>query len=79
MTALGNWDPDRAVRLDASQYSAADPVWSATVSLAPGAAVQYKFIKVGSGGAVVWEADPNRVYTAPASCATAATVSSSWR
>ncbi|TVY17051.1 Alpha-amylase A type-3 [Lachnellula arida] len=74
-TALGNWAPANALALSASRY----PLWSVTVSLAPGTAVQYKFITVGSGseGSVTWEAGLNRWYTVP-SCASAAIVGDFW-
>ncbi|KAK4235791.1 hypothetical protein C8A03DRAFT_46130 [Achaetomium macrosporum] len=76
VSSLGSWDPDKAVALSASEYSASNPLWSGTVELAPGTAVEYKFIRVSSSGTVTWESDPNRTYTVP--CA-AATVSSTWR
>jgi hypothetical protein len=46
------------------------------VSLAPGTALQYKIVKVGSSGTVTWEADPNRTFSV--GCA-AATVSGTWQ
>jgi hypothetical protein len=67
------------VALSASQYTTSNPLWSVTVNLPPGTVIQYKFINVESSGTRVWEADPNRSYTVPASCATAATVSDSWQ
>ncbi|KAL2199758.1 glycoside hydrolase family 13 protein [Corynascus similis CBS 632.67] len=73
---LGSWNPSDAVKLDASQYSQSNPLWSAVVQLAPGATVQYKFVKVGGSGTVSWESNPNRTYKVP--CATA-TASSTWR
>ncbi|TVY90865.1 Alpha-amylase [Lachnellula willkommii] len=76
-TALGNWAPDNALALSASNYSSGYPLWSVTVSLAPGTAVQYKFIKVGSEGSVTWEAGLNRMYTVPG-CASAAIVGDFW-
>ncbi|TVY38919.1 Alpha-amylase A type [Lachnellula occidentalis] len=78
-TALGNWAPDSALALSASKFPPRNPLWSVTVNLPPGSAVQYKFIKVGSSGSVSWEADPNRIYTVPAGCATAATVGDFWQ
>ncbi|KAG7292338.1 hypothetical protein NEMBOFW57_002373 [Staphylotrichum longicolle] len=76
VAALGSWNPSNGVKLSATQYTQSNPLWSGTVQLAPGAVIQYKFVKVSGSGAVTWEADPNRSYTVP--CA-AATVSSSWR
>ncbi|PQE06845.1 starch binding domain-containing protein [Rutstroemia sp. NJR-2017a WRK4] len=78
---LGNWDTSKAVALSADQYTSANPLWRGTVNLKVGAVVQYKFLRVESSGTVAWESDPNRVYTVPAACATAATatVGSTWR
>lgn len=77
--ALGNWATGSAVALSASQYTTANPLWFVTLTLAAGTVIQYKFINVASDGTVTWEADPNHTYTVPASCATTATVSSSWQ
>ncbi|KAK3397706.1 alpha-amylase A precursor [Sordaria brevicollis] len=74
--ALGNWNTVNAVTLSASKYTSSNPLWYASVNLAPGSVVLYKFIKVSSSGTVSWESDPNHTYTVP--CA-AATVSSTWR
>ncbi|KAF2849652.1 carbohydrate-binding module family 20 protein [Plenodomus tracheiphilus IPT5] len=77
---LGSWNPANAPSLSASSYTAANPVWTITLNMAPGSTVQYKFVKVGSGsaGAVSWESDPNRAFTVP-SCQASAAVSSTWR
>jgi len=60
---LGNWDTSNAIPLDPTYY----PVWAATVYLPPNTAFQYKFIRIESDGSVVWESDPNRQDTTPAS------------
>ncbi|KAL2178652.1 glycoside hydrolase family 13 protein [Thermothelomyces heterothallicus CBS 202.75] len=73
---LGNWNSASAVTLDASRFTSSNPLWSVVVRLAPGTAIEYKYIKVSQSGTVTWEADPNRTYNVP--CATA-TVSSTWR
>ncbi|KAI0905526.1 alpha-amylase [Ustulina deusta] len=62
---LGSWNPEDAVALDASQYTSANPLWRATVDVAPGTAVEYKYIRVAGDGAVAWESDPNRAFTVP--------------
>lgn len=77
-TQLGSWNAANAPGLSASAYTASNPVWSITLSMAAGQVVQYKFVKVASGGAVSWESDPNRAYTVPA-CQASATVSNTWR
>ena len=79
IAALGNWNTANAVALSATGYTSSNPVWSATVSLPAGQAIQYKYIVVNSDGSVTWEADPNHSYTVPATCATTATKSDSWQ
>jgi lytic starch monooxygenase len=76
---LGNWNTASAPALSASQYTSSNHLWSYTVTLAAGQTFQYKFINVQSSGAVNWESDPNRSFTVPNTCATAVTVSNSWR
>jgi len=60
---LGNWDPSNAIPLNPVNY----PVWGATVYLPPNTPFEYKFIRKESNGAIVWESDPNRQDTTPAS------------
>jgi len=60
---LGNWDPSNAIPLDPTDY----PVWGATVYLPPSTAFEYKFIRKQPNGNVVWESDPAREDTTPAS------------
>ncbi|APA12357.1 hypothetical protein SS1G_10617 [Sclerotinia sclerotiorum 1980 UF-70] len=79
ISQLGSWAPASAVALSASKYTSSNPLWSVTINLPAGTAIQYKFINVASDGTVTWEADPNRSYTVPVSCATSATVSGSWQ
>ncbi|SPQ26555.1 c476dcc6-bc0f-4ec0-b2df-b3d1867e7b8d [Thermothielavioides terrestris] len=70
--ALGGWDTSKAVPLSAAGYTASDPLWSGTVDLPAGLAVQYKYINVAADGGVTWEADPNHSFTVPAACGTTA-------
>jgi hypothetical protein len=65
---LGQWNANRAVALSASGYTASNPVWRGNVSLSVGQDVQYKYIKVGRAGSVVWETDPNRRLSVTAGC-----------
>ncbi|WP_304438281.1 carbohydrate-binding module family 20 domain-containing protein, partial [Cellulomonas sp. B6] len=58
---LGGWDPARAVPLSAATY----PVWRATLTLPPGTAVQYKYVRK-QGSTVTWESGANRTLTVPA-------------
>lgn len=75
---LGNWNAASAPALSASQYTSSNPIWNITLAMTPGQAVQYKFVKVSSSGALTWESDPNRSYNVPA-CQASATVSNEWR
>lgn len=67
-TELGQWTANRAVALSASSYTASNPVWRGNVSLALGQDVQYKYIKSGRDGSVLWESDPNRKLSVPNNC-----------
>jgi alpha-amylase len=58
--------------------SAAYPVWRGSVTLPPGVPLQYKYLKK-NGGQVIWESDPNRARTTPASAPCTATWTDSWR
>jgi hypothetical protein len=78
-TELGNWDVSKGITMSPSQYTAARPLWSATVGLAKGVQLEYKFVKVSPGGAVTWESDPNRAYTVPQECGKTFTIEGKWR
>jgi alpha-amylase len=73
--ALGNWSPASAVALSSASY----PVWTGTVNLPTGAAVQYKYLKKDAAGTVIWESDPNRTRTTPSASPCSATWTDSWR
>ncbi|KAI8629132.1 alpha-amylase [Xylariaceae sp. FL1651] len=75
---LGSWDTSKAVTLDASQYTSSNHLWRATINLAVGESVEYKYINVASNGAITWESDPNRSFTVSTSC-TAVIRSDTWR
>lgn len=79
VSQLGSWNTGSAAALSAAKYTSSNPVWSTTVSLPAGTTFEYKFVTVGSDGSVKWESDPNRSYTVPKGCATAVTVSSTWK
>lgn len=76
---LGSWNAANAIALSAEGYTGQNPAWSGTVTLPAGTVFQYKFVVVRSGGQVTWEADPDRSYTVPKSCASAVTVSGEWQ
>jgi alpha-amylase len=62
--ALGSWNTGAAVAMTQS-----GSVWRATVNLPQGTAIQYKYIRKTSAGAVTWEYDPNRAGPRPTACA----------
>ncbi|KAL8296726.1 hypothetical protein RB597_006037 [Gaeumannomyces tritici] len=76
---LGKWNPENATPLDASAYTSSNPLWKTDVTLKGGHVVKYKYVKVQSNGSVSWEADPDRTYTVPHSCATEAAISDRWQ
>ncbi|KAF2443476.1 carbohydrate-binding module family 20 protein [Karstenula rhodostoma CBS 690.94] len=78
ITQLGNWTPYSGPVLSASDYTSSNPIWTVSLPLTPGLGIQYKFVKVASGGAVTWESDPNRVYSVPR-CQASASITSSWQ
>jgi alpha-amylase len=77
-TQLGNWAAASGPALSASNYTSSNPIWTISLPLAAGTGIQYKFVKVASGGDVTWESDPNRAYSVP-QCQGSASVSSSWQ
>lgn len=79
ISQLGSWNTASAIALSASGYTTSNHLWSVSVNLPAGTTFTYKFINVASNGAVTWESDPNRSYTVPSTCATTATVSTSWQ
>ncbi|KAI3323679.1 carbohydrate-binding module family 20 protein [Xylariaceae sp. AK1471] len=76
---LGVWDTSKATTLSASQYTSSNPVWTVTIALTPGQAIQYKYIVVNTDGSIVWEADPNHSYTIPTGCTATATKSDTFQ
>lgn len=76
---LGSWDASKGKVLSAAGYTDANPVWSGSVVLPAGAAIEYKFVRVSSQGVASWESDPNRRYTVPKGCGSAVSVAGEWR
>ncbi|KAJ2901457.1 hypothetical protein MKZ38_001845 [Zalerion maritima] len=74
---LGSWDTNNAVALEASDYTAEEPIWAGTVILNVGVIVEYKYILVDSSGSVTWEADPNHTLTVDA-CESMTTITDVW-
>ena len=79
ISQLGSWDTSKAPALSASQYTSSNPLWSTKLNLPAGTSFEYKFIRVESSGAVTYESGANRQYTVPKTCATSATVETSWK
>ncbi|KAF2195999.1 hypothetical protein GQ43DRAFT_283922 [Delitschia confertaspora ATCC 74209] len=76
---FGKWDVASAPVLSASKYTDANPQWTGTFTLPVGTAIEYKFVKVESNGAVSWESGSNRAYTVPSGCSSEASVSGEWK
>jgi len=74
--ALGTWstivEKGGAIAMSASGFTASNPIWTVTVNLVPGTAIQFKYINEASNGADDWEADPNRSFTVPCAATTVA-------
>ncbi|MFJ6460793.1 carbohydrate-binding module family 20 domain-containing protein [Streptomyces sp. NPDC091387] len=62
-SALGNWNPAAALKLDPATY----PVWKLEVSLPAGTSFEYKYVRKDASGNVTWESGANRTATVPAS------------
>ncbi|MEU1086482.1 carbohydrate-binding module family 20 domain-containing protein [Streptomyces sp. NPDC005892] len=73
-SALGNWDPNSALKLDPAAY----PVWKLDVALPAGTSFQYKYLRKDAAGNVTWESGANRTATVPATGKTTLT-SDVWR
>jgi glucoamylase len=76
---LGTWDATKAVKLNADMYTDGTPLWYGSLKLAAGTKFEYKYVRKDANGAVMWESDPNRSYTVPTSCRSAAAVGDKWR
>ncbi|AIR96216.1 carbohydrate-binding module family 20 domain-containing protein [Streptomyces glaucescens] len=72
-SALGDWNPAGALKLDPAAY----PVWKLDVALPAGTSFEYKFLRKDASGKVTWESGPNRTATVPSSGRTL--LSDTWR
>jgi len=73
---LGNWSSSRSVAIGpmlAPNY----PNWFITASMPACTTLQFKFIKITSGGAVTWENGANHTYTTP--CSGPSNVTVNWQ
>ncbi|KAF8596150.1 glycoside hydrolase family 13 protein [Ceratobasidium sp. AG-I] len=73
ISQLGTWAPASALALSSASY----PTWTLTQSLPAGTTFTYKYLRKTSTGTVVWESDPNRSATVPASGTL--TLNDTWR
>ncbi|HLL53187.1 MAG TPA: alpha-amylase family glycosyl hydrolase [Myxococcaceae bacterium] len=70
---LGTWDPRLAVKLTPSGAA-----FTGTLRyLEQGTSFEYRFIKIDGSGNVVWESEPNRAFTVPAT--PTSTLGATWR
>jgi hypothetical protein len=65
-TTAGNNPVTGGAHGPAVTYSGFYPSWKLTVSMPCGTNVQFKFIKVNTGGGVTWEGGSNHTYSTPA-------------
>jgi alpha-amylase len=72
-SALGDWNPAGALKLDPAAY----PVWKLDVALPAGTSFEYKFLRKDASGKVTWESGTNRTATVPSSGRTL--LSDTWR
>lgn len=79
ISELGSWNPANAKPLSADAYTDSNPLWKATISVPAGSSFTYKFIKVNDAGAVTWESDPNRSYSASTQCSSTGTAGGNWQ
>lgn len=82
IAALGNWDPDKAIKLDPSVYyeyiynpppnhdgpGPNTPKWTGLISNLPtGGKLEWKCIKKVASGDIQWQSDPNNTIQLPSS------------
>ncbi|CAK7228809.1 glycoside hydrolase 15 protein [Sporothrix bragantina] len=77
---LGSWDTSNGIALSAIDYTSSNNLWFVTIDLPAGTTFQYKYYRKESSGSIVWESDPNRSYTVPATCGVnSVTENDTWR
>jgi len=65
-STLRNWSAENGLTLDADAYTTTDHLWRITLPLAPGQAIEYKYVKFDLKQQVIWESDPRHVIVIPA-------------
>ncbi|KAK1827043.1 starch binding domain-protein [Podospora conica] len=78
ISELGSWNPVAGLALSAAKYTSSNPLWTTTISLRAGTTFQYKFVRIGSDGAVSWESDPNRFFSVPQGCRHNISLNDAW-
>ncbi|MFF3273583.1 carbohydrate-binding module family 20 domain-containing protein [Streptomyces chrestomyceticus] len=61
-SALGGWNPAKALKLDPAGY----PTWKLGVDLPVGTSIAYKYLRKDAAGHVTWEGGANRRASVPA-------------
>lgn len=67
ISQLGTWDTSNAISLDAAQYTSTNPLWSGTISIPAGTSFSYKYLRIGTDGAITWEAGSDHSFVVPSS------------
>lgn len=60
---IGNWDTSKAIGPMFNQVIYSYPTWYYDVSVPAGTTIEYKFIKKGDSGNIIYEGGSNHVYT----------------
>ena len=76
---LGSWNTEKAIKLNAERYRDDLPLWYGSAKLDAGTPLEYKYIRKGGNGEVIWESEANREYTVQKSCRTSAAVNDNWK
>ncbi|KAE9408931.1 hypothetical protein BT96DRAFT_913619 [Gymnopus androsaceus JB14] len=59
---LGDWEPEKATKLDPQDY----PIWTVQMRVPASTSFNYKYIVQDGAGDITWENDPNRQIISPA-------------
>ena len=65
--ALGSWSTDKALALNANQYTSAQHIWAGSAQLPAGANVAYKYFKKSTDGSITWQG-ANETLSVPSTC-----------
>jgi len=76
--ALGNWNTEKAIKLDAGRYRDDFPLWYGSATLEAGTGFEYKYVKKSGSGEVIWESDANREFKVEKGCRSAVALDDRW-